>query len=82
MPAHRDDPLRAELPRGQDREQADCAVTDDRDGPAGAASAHEAHALTLCTAEPGTAYEERLTFLASWAATGLEAADPAGGRER
>jgi hypothetical protein len=23
-------------------------------------SAHEAHALTLCTAEPGTAYEERL----------------------
>ncbi|MFD5950254.1 helix-turn-helix transcriptional regulator [Streptomyces collinus] len=45
-------------------------------------SAHEAHALTLYTAEPGTAYEERLTFLASWAATGLAAADPAGDRER
>ncbi|MFE8958368.1 MmyB family transcriptional regulator [Streptomyces iakyrus] len=27
-------------------------------------------------------YEERLKFLASWAATGLEAADPAGDRER
>ncbi|MFE9109489.1 hypothetical protein ACFYN9_07585 [Streptomyces collinus] len=45
-------------------------------------SAHEAHALTLYTAEPGTAYEERLNFLASWAATGFEAADSAGDRER
>ncbi|MFE9029418.1 hypothetical protein ACFYOA_24675 [Streptomyces iakyrus] len=39
-------------------------------------SAHEAHALTLCTAEPGTAYKERLKFLASWAATGLRRRTP------
>lgn len=45
-------------------------------------SAHEAHSLTLYTAEPGSAYEERLKFLASWAATGPEAANPTGGRER
>jgi hypothetical protein len=32
--SHRDDPLRAELPHGQDHEQADRAVADDRDGPA------------------------------------------------
>ncbi|GGV84984.1 helix-turn-helix transcriptional regulator [Streptomyces massasporeus] len=40
-------------------------------------SVHEAHSLTIYTAEPGTAYEERLKLLASWAATGLEAANPA-----
>ncbi|QCD60997.1 hypothetical protein CEB94_38580 [Streptomyces hawaiiensis] len=45
-------------------------------------SAHEAHSLTIYTAEPGTAYEDRLQLLASWAATGLEAADPAGGGDR
>lgn len=28
------------------------------------------HDLTLCTAEPGTAHEERLRLLASWHATG------------
>ena len=36
VPAHRDDPLGAELLGGQDGEQADCAVADDRDGLAGA----------------------------------------------
>ncbi|MEV5104092.1 helix-turn-helix transcriptional regulator [Streptomyces massasporeus] len=41
-------------------------------------SVHEAHSLTIYTAEPGTAYEDRLKLLASWAATGLEAANPAG----
>jgi hypothetical protein len=32
VPAHRDDPLGAQLPGGQDREQADGAVSDDGDG--------------------------------------------------
>ena len=31
-------------------------------------SAREAHSLTVCTAEPGTAHEARLKLLASWAA--------------
>jgi hypothetical protein len=35
VPAHRDDPLGAQLPGGQHGEQADCAVTDHRDGLAG-----------------------------------------------
>ncbi|WP_329331224.1 helix-turn-helix transcriptional regulator [Streptomyces sp. NBC_00663] len=35
-------------------------------------SAHEAHSLTLYTAEPGTTDEDRLKLLASWAATPAE----------
>ncbi len=34
--AHRDDPLRTELPGGEHREEADGAVADDRDGLTGA----------------------------------------------
>lgn len=43
-------------------------------------SAHEAHSLTIYTAEPGTPDEDRLKLLASWAATRPEAADPRRGR--
>lgn len=32
-------------------------------------SAREAHSLTICTAEPGSASEDGLRLLASWAAT-------------
>ncbi|WP_369170924.1 helix-turn-helix transcriptional regulator [Streptomyces sp. R28] len=35
-------------------------------------SAHEAHSLTIYTAEPGTSDEDRLKLLASWAATRLQ----------
>jgi transcriptional regulator with XRE-family HTH domain len=45
-------------------------------------SAHEAHSMTFYTAEPGTAYEDRLKLLASWAASGPEAARPVDGVER
>ncbi|QLH25583.1 helix-turn-helix domain-containing protein [Streptomyces sp. Rer75] len=44
-------------------------------------SAHEAHSLTIYTAEPGTADEDRLKLLASWAATRAEAAGPPRDRE-
>ncbi|MEU1320109.1 MmyB family transcriptional regulator [Streptomyces tibetensis] len=42
-------------------------------------SAHEAHSMTFYTAEPGTAYEDRLKLLASWAASGPEAVRPVDG---
>lgn len=31
-------------------------------------SAHKAHSLTICTAQPGTPDEERLKLLADWTA--------------
>ncbi|MEE1830268.1 helix-turn-helix transcriptional regulator [Streptomyces sp. SP17KL33] len=39
-------------------------------------SAHEAHSLTIYTAEPGTPDEDRLKLLASWSATRLLTAEP------
>ncbi|MER5834922.1 hypothetical protein ABT116_29805 [Streptomyces sp. NPDC002130] len=41
--------------------------------------AHEAHSMTFYTAEPGTAYEDRLKLRASWAASGPEAVRPVDG---
>ncbi|GAA2279699.1 hypothetical protein GCM10010234_15520 [Streptomyces hawaiiensis] len=46
-------------------------------------SAHEAHSMTFYTTEPGTAYEDRLRLLASWAASGpQEAVRPVDGVDR
>ncbi|MFI6039178.1 helix-turn-helix domain-containing protein [Streptomyces sp. NPDC051315] len=45
-------------------------------------SDHEAHSLTLYTAEPGTTDEDRLQLLASWAATRFQEAGPTGDRDR
>ncbi|MEV7869986.1 helix-turn-helix transcriptional regulator [Streptomyces sp. NPDC088124] len=45
-------------------------------------SAHEAHSLTIYTAEPGTPDEDRLKLLASWAATRLQEAHPTGDSDR
>ncbi|MET8513888.1 helix-turn-helix transcriptional regulator [Streptomyces sp. NPDC005077] len=42
-------------------------------------SAHEAHSLTIYTAEPGTPDEDRLKLLASLAATRFQEAGPTGG---
>ena len=39
-------------------------------------SAHEAHRLTIYTAEPGTPDEDRLKLLASWTATGPGTPEP------
>jgi hypothetical protein len=45
--AHRDDPFRAELFRGQHREQADGTVADDRDRPTGTGLASAVMAMEL-----------------------------------
>ncbi|MFJ7334190.1 DNA-binding protein [Streptomyces sp. NPDC101116] len=45
-------------------------------------SAHEAHSLALCTAGPGTVYEDRLKPLAGWAAIGPEEPRSAGEVDR